>query len=656
MNQYAYIGPNGYTLHKKYLTEQQISSFKRTLNFVPEVHGGPAAAKAAAAEKNVVCYAEGVHKFVVPHYYGVKNIGEPALPSKINDGKNTHNNLQFNGTLLERQVDVMNTLEQHLIDPKNLGLALVELHTGWGKTAGALYIATRIYAAKNQPTKKILIVVHTNALLNQWIERIHQFLPMAKVGIIQGSACEIDGCDIVIAMLQTVTGRNFPADTWTNFGFTIIDECHHIGSQHFSQLLMRVKTPYMLGLSATMDRNDGGLKVIEWFLGPIVAKVERKVGAQPVNIYPKCFVSDDLEYNQLMTNAMGELNMAGMMSKVCEHVPRTEFAIKELLNYISKNKDADSIINWSKENRLLQPQCANCLTPQFLVKTKCCNTISHCLPCLKRRNEEYIALHEAPENKTYTTILEPRKHFKKTLTPIVRGTVSNEEYYWAMHSGQYTEEVRVTYKKRLNVPCVNPQCKKRTQMLEYVQHYIDNPEVQPLEIIHTIVMCNMHAPLNFMYEYLVHNNLCSTGYYVGGMKPEDLKVSEKCQVILATYSMTSEGLDIPSLNTAMWLSQKSDVVQIIGRILRLIHKFTIPAVIAIIDKHDNFMKQWYKVRAYCRKQGYTVWPIEYAIADANADEAMDNDDDDGSDSDNVKTPAFDISSMSLLTHNIKSFN
>jgi superfamily II DNA or RNA helicase len=58
------------------------------------------------------------------------------------------------------------------------------------------------------------------------------------------------------------------------------------------------------------------------------------------------------------------------------------------------------------------------------------------------------------------------------------------------------------------------------------------------------------------------------GYYVGGMKQSELDKSKACRIILATYHMMSEGSDIPWLDTAVLLTPRSDVRQVVGRILR----------------------------------------------------------------------------------------
>ena len=61
----------------------------------------------------------------------------------------------------------------------------------------------------------------------------------------------------------------------------------------------------------------------------------------------------------------------------------------------------------------------------------------------------------------------------------------------------------------------------------------------------------------------------TVGYYVGGMKEKDLKISETKTVILATYSMAAEALDIKTLTTLFLLTPKTDVQQAVGRIFVL---------------------------------------------------------------------------------------
>ena len=91
----------------------------------------------------------------------------------INEGENI--NINFKGSLREKQKPVVKKYLKHV---ENNGGGCLALHTGFGKTCLALYI---IAALK----KKTIIIVHKEFLMRQWIERIEQFLPDAKVGKIQ---------------------------------------------------------------------------------------------------------------------------------------------------------------------------------------------------------------------------------------------------------------------------------------------------------------------------------------------------------------------------------------------------------------------------------------------------------------------------------------
>ena len=76
--------------------------------------------------------------------------------------------------------------------------------------------------------KKTLVIVHKGFLLNQWVERIHQFLPDARIGKIQGQVIDIDDKDIVIGMLQSLSMKDYPNDMFDSFGLTIVDEVPYI--------------------------------------------------------------------------------------------------------------------------------------------------------------------------------------------------------------------------------------------------------------------------------------------------------------------------------------------------------------------------------------------------------------------------------------------
>jgi len=67
------------------------------------------------------------------------------------------------------------------------------------------------------------------------------------------------------------------------------------------------------------------------------------------------------------------------------------------------------------------------------------------------------------------------------------------------------------------------------------------------------------------------------------MEEKDLQIAATRHLILATFQMAQEGLDIPDLDTLFLVTPKGDVVQAVGRILRKHDGKKAPMVIDILD-------------------------------------------------------------------------
>ena len=104
------------------------------------------------------------------------------------------------------------------------------------------------------------------------------------------------------------------------------------------------------------------------------------------------------------------------------------------------------------------------------------------------------------------------------------------------------------------------------------------------------------------------------GYYVGGMKQALLDKSEKCAIILGTFAMASEAMNIPSLNTILLATPKSNIEQSVGRILREkreVRKFP-PIIMDILDsQHIGCVGQCNKRKKYYKDCGYKINLIEF---------------------------------------------
>ena len=107
----------------------------------------------------------------------------------------------------------------------------------------------------------------------------------------------------------------------------------------------------------------------------------------------------------------------------------------------------------------------------------------------------------------------------------------------------------------------------------------------------TLVLSDRRDHLKYIYNMVNDRELASIGYYIGGMKELELKCSEDKDILLGTYAMSSEGMDIPSLNTLIMASPKGEIEQSVGRILRKKHAIT-PIVYDIVDDFSIFTGQY----------------------------------------------------------------
>jgi superfamily II DNA or RNA helicase len=189
----------------------------------------------------------------------------------------------------------------------------------------------------SQLKKRTLILVHKTFLLDQWVERIKQFLPEASIGVIQQNKCELDK-DIVIGMIQTIISKDYPRATFDSFGTMIGDETHHLAAKTFSQVLFKCKTFYSIGLSATPIRTDGLTKVLEWTLGSIIKnEISSEVEKPTIEFM-------EAKYSTVIVpkfNFKGLLNAPNMINQLIEDQTRNKQIIDKI---ISLNNEGRKIL------------------------------------------------------------------------------------------------------------------------------------------------------------------------------------------------------------------------------------------------------------------------------------------------------------------------
>lgn len=259
-----YIDRFGYHISKKLLSEKDYINIKTELTVKPIVNTDYAL-DAEAYE----LYKETDDFITIPQHYMQKT--KVQYIGKVNPI-----NIKFKGVLRDYQLIIV---EECIKKIKADNGGIISIPCGGGKTVLALYIATLLKV-------KTLVVTHKSFLLNQWTERVTEFIPDAKIGIIRQNKVIVEGKDIVIGMLQSIAMKDYDDKIFEGFGLVIFDECHHTPSRIFSNCLSKTSFKYTIGLSATPVRADGLTKVMHWYLGNLIYKMEKK---QDNNVYVKAF-------------------------------------------------------------------------------------------------------------------------------------------------------------------------------------------------------------------------------------------------------------------------------------------------------------------------------------------------------------------------------
>ena len=135
---------------------------------------------------------------------------------------------------------------------------VIVMPTGTGKTIVGL-------AAMAMLSRATLVVAPVRTLMYQWRERI-----AAAFG--QDSGVVADGQHEVRDI--TVTTYHSAAihmeSLGDRFGLVIFDEVHHLPAGFFREGALRCAAPYRLGLTATLERDDGGHAELDTLVGPVV--------------------------------------------------------------------------------------------------------------------------------------------------------------------------------------------------------------------------------------------------------------------------------------------------------------------------------------------------------------------------------------------------
>lgn len=149
-------------------------------------------------------------------------------------------------------------------------MGILHAHAGWGKTICGIYLISKVKVST-------LIIVNTEAIQNQWIEKIKTFCDYEGkgkkkdlfVGRLDGKHKNKLTGNIDVAIGKSLANTENIAEITSNYGMIIIDECHHVASNTISMILKNSPVKRIYAFTATPNRDDGLTKIIYMFCGPV---------------------------------------------------------------------------------------------------------------------------------------------------------------------------------------------------------------------------------------------------------------------------------------------------------------------------------------------------------------------------------------------------
>ena len=313
----------------------------------------------------IICTAD-----ITDSYIGLPRGCEPALYDmlgdkvknidiidKTNAGENIP--VEFNGKLREEQELAINELLKH-----NIGV--LSATTAFGKTVIASYIAS----IRKTNT---LVLVHTQALMQQWKKSLEQFLTFditppeqrkgrgrkkawSPVGLLGAGKNTLNGI-VDVAVMQSLVDGNEVKELVRNYGMIIVDECHHVSAVNFEKILKYANAKYVYGLTATPTRQDGHHPIVFMQCGTIRYRVDAKAQA------------DKREFEHYIIprftsfRSISDDNITTLYKNLSDDATRNNLIVNDVVSAI-KNGRTPIILTERREHvamlaELLKPRCDN---------------------------------------------------------------------------------------------------------------------------------------------------------------------------------------------------------------------------------------------------------------------------------------------------------
>lgn len=242
----------------------------------------------------------------------------------------------FKGKERDEQLDAINAFM-----PYSNGV--LSATTAFGKTVTAAVLIAR-------RKTNTLILVHSKALLMQWHERLSEFLDIdfteeeiskkrgrkkafSPVGCLDSTSNTLHGV-IDIALMQSCFENDEVKPFVKEYGMVIVDECHHVSSITFENVLKHVTAHYVYGLTATPIRKDGLQPIIFMQCGPIRFFADAKAQIQKQS-FQRYLVPRFTSYRPVTDDKQ---SFTALSQSLAESEIRNNLIIEDVLNVVAAGR------------------------------------------------------------------------------------------------------------------------------------------------------------------------------------------------------------------------------------------------------------------------------------------------------------------------------
>lgn len=598
---------SGYVVSKNNLNKLLLAEIKKDLSVTPKTNDDY-----GEEQGPIVVYKEDPKTLTIPRYYGMKKLGKPIDEIDISE---LNRDFEFTGRLRPNQMEVAT---RALDTIKTQGGGILQLHTGYGKTTVALYLATVLKL-------KTLIIVHKTFLQDQWYDRIKQFTN-ASIGMIRQKKVDVDK-DIVIGMLQSISMIDYDPTIFKQFDFVIIDECFpgytkvitddglYTIFQLYDMWTKGKELPLIKSYNEVTKQFEYKKMTYAWQKhNKNLVKV--KVGKKTIDCTPNHKFLTTKGYIEAQNLTSNDILM-GMDNSSLEYMTYNISSVSDVYNHddgdvydIEVEDNHNFMVSNADDNFVpIVHNCHHCPSRVFskaLMKVNPKYTLGlsatpNRLDGLTKVIKWYLGdiivkVERKGDNAVYVKSFEYQSDDK----------LFEEKNRWFKGKAKpdvvkmITNMYKIDGRNKLIADIINSLRLKDGRKTLVLSGRIEHLK-QLKKMVDDMIKAEIDAEICGENEY-------STAFYIGGMKDYELKESAEADILFATYSMAEEGLDIDGLNTLVLATPKKNIIQSIGRIMRkpIAEGDINPLVIDIVDNVSCFKNWGYQRNKYYKSKKYTI--------------------------------------------------